>query len=212
MPKARSFDYVIVGAGSAGCVLANRLSAEPGVRVLLLEAGGWDWHPLVRAPLGVGRIWGFDRFDWGYRAVSGAATGHRMIEAARGKIIGGSHSINAMGYIRGNQADYDRWRGGVCPDGRSAKFFPTSNARKPGRTAKTNTEAAAGRSMCGAPRTSIRSTKPTSPPASRRGIPIRTITMAHSSMVSAGPNGPSVQDCVTRRRAPIFIRRSDAAT
>ena len=104
-----SFDYVIVGAGSAGCVLAARLSANPTVRVLLLEAGGWDWHPLIRVPLGVGRIWGFDRFDWGYRADSGIGTGNRSIEAARGKLIGGSHSINAMGYIRGNPADYDRW-------------------------------------------------------------------------------------------------------
>jgi len=89
--------------------VANRLSANPDVRVLLLEAGGWDWHPLIRVPLGVGRIWGFGRFDWGYRADSGAATGNRNIEAARGKIIGGSNSINAMGYIRGNPADYDRW-------------------------------------------------------------------------------------------------------
>lgn len=109
MPKPQSFDYVIVGAGSAGCVVANRLSADPAVSVLLLEAGGWDWHPLIRVPLGVGRIWGFGRFDWGYRADSGAATGNRDIEIARGKIIGGSHSINAMGYIRGNPADYDRW-------------------------------------------------------------------------------------------------------
>jgi 4-pyridoxate dehydrogenase len=109
MPRLQRFDYVIVGAGSAGCVMASRLSVDPAVRVLLLEAGGWDWHPLIRVPLGVGRIWGFDRFDWGYRADSGAATGHREIETARGKIIGGSYSINAMGYIRGNPADYDRW-------------------------------------------------------------------------------------------------------
>jgi 4-pyridoxate dehydrogenase len=109
MSRSEAFDYVIVGAGSAGCVLAARLSANPAVRVLLLEAGGWDWHPLIRVPLGVGRIWGFDRFDWGYRADSGVGTGNHSIEAARGKLIGGSHSINAMGYIRGNPADYDRW-------------------------------------------------------------------------------------------------------
>jgi 4-pyridoxate dehydrogenase len=109
MTRNCTFDYVIVGAGSAGCVLANRLSADPDTRVLLIEAGGWDWHPLVRVPLGVGRIWGFDRFDWGYTADSGDATGNRTIEVARGKLIGGSHSINAMGYIRGHRADYDRW-------------------------------------------------------------------------------------------------------
>ena len=109
MTSAPTFDYVIVGAGSAGCVLANRLSADPDMRVLLIEAGGWDWHPLVRVPLGVGRIWGFGRFDWGYTADSGEGTGNKNIEVARGKLIGGSHSINAMGYIRGHHADYDRW-------------------------------------------------------------------------------------------------------
>jgi 4-pyridoxate dehydrogenase len=109
MATPRMFDYVVVGAGSAGCVLASRLSVEPTVRVLLLEAVGWDWHPLIRVPLGVGRIWGFDRFDWGYQSDSGPATGSRAVETARGKLIGGSFSINAMGYIRGNSADYDRW-------------------------------------------------------------------------------------------------------
>src|SRR3954468_9953503 len=128
MPSASEFDYVIVGAGSAGCVLAARLSADPAVRVLLLEAGGWDWHPLIRIPLGVGRIWGFDRFDWGYetepephaggRPIQTAPgrgrernppPGGRRIETARGKVIGGSHSINGMGYIRGHRGDYDRW-------------------------------------------------------------------------------------------------------
>jgi 4-pyridoxate dehydrogenase len=107
MTGTREFDYIIVGAGSAGCVLANRLSADPAISVLLLEAGGWDWHPLLRVPLGVGRIWGFGRFDWGYESEPDAQG--RRIEVARGKVIGGSNSINAMGYIRGNRADYDRW-------------------------------------------------------------------------------------------------------
>src|SRR5215470_16261973 len=96
MIAMREFDYVVVGAGSAGCVLANRLSADPVIRVLVLEAGGWDWHPLIRIPLGVGRIWGFDRFDWGYETEPEPNIGDRRIETARGKIIGGCHSINAM--------------------------------------------------------------------------------------------------------------------
>jgi 4-pyridoxate dehydrogenase len=109
MLEAREYDCVIVGAGSAGCVVANRLSADPTLRVLLLEAGGWDWHPLIRVPLGVGRIWGFDRFDWGYETEPEPNLAGRRIETARGKVIGGSNSINAMGYIRGHRADYDRW-------------------------------------------------------------------------------------------------------
>ncbi|AMN43968.1 GMC family oxidoreductase [Rhodoplanes sp. Z2-YC6860] len=115
MPSTPEFDYVIVGAGSAGCVLAGRLSADPSVRVLLLEAGGWDWHPLIRIPLGVGRIWGFDRFDWGYETEPEPHAGGRRIETARGKVIGGSHSINAMGYIRGHRGDYDRWASHQLP-------------------------------------------------------------------------------------------------
>lgn len=124
MTTPRDFDYVIVGAGSAGCVIASRLSADPAVRVLLLEAGGWDWHPLIRVPLGVGRIWGFDRFDWGYRTEPDANTGGRSIEMARGKVVGGSHSINAMGYIRGNRADYDRWSKRDLPGWSFAEALP----------------------------------------------------------------------------------------
>lgn len=103
------YDHVIVGAGSAGCVLANRLSADPSVRVLLLEAGGWDRDPLIHIPLGWGMIFKERRHDWGYFCEPEAAVANRAVECARGRVIGGSSSTNAMAWVRGNRADYDRW-------------------------------------------------------------------------------------------------------
>ena len=104
-----SYDYVIVGAGSAGCVLANRLTEDADVRVLLLEAGGWDRDPWLKIPLAWGRLLTKRMHDWGYFAEPEPAAGGRAVECARGKVIGGSSSINAMAYVRGHRGDYDRW-------------------------------------------------------------------------------------------------------
>lgn len=103
------YDYIIVGAGSAGCVLANRLSALPHKRVLLLEAGSSDWHPLIHMPAGIARLANNRRINWNYATEPEPALNGRSLWWPRGKTLGGSSSINAMCYIRGVSADYDGW-------------------------------------------------------------------------------------------------------
>lgn len=103
------YDYIIVGAGSAGCVLANRLSASGSKRVLLLEAGPTDWHPLIHMPAGIARLASNRRLNWNYRTEPEAQLQGRTLWWPRGKTLGGSSSINAMCYIRGVPGDYDRW-------------------------------------------------------------------------------------------------------
>ena len=109
MNNAKGYDYIIVGAGSAGCVLANRLSEDGAARVLLLEAGPPDRHPLIHIPLGMGKMHEYEMFNWGYHTDPEPSLNGRRIEAMRGKVLGGSSSINVMAYTRGHRGDYDRW-------------------------------------------------------------------------------------------------------
>ena len=104
-----SFDFVIVGAGSAGCVLANRLSADPSVRVLLLEAGGGDAHPVVAAPIAWTTAMVTEAIGWGYASEPEASIDGRSLPQPRGRLLGGTSSINGMMYTRGAAADYDGW-------------------------------------------------------------------------------------------------------
>ena len=104
------YDYVIVGAGSAGCVLANRLSANPDHKVLLLEAGGRDWHPWIHIPVGYFRTMHNPATDWCYMTQADAGIAGRRLQWPRGKVLGGSSSLNGLLYVRGQAQDYDHWQ------------------------------------------------------------------------------------------------------
>jgi choline dehydrogenase len=109
-----SYDFIIVGAGSAGCVLANRLSENPKNRVLLLEAGGADRNPMIRVPLLTRILYTMPSLNWGYDTEPQEHLKGRQIHWPRGKVLGGSSTINGMVYIRGQSADYDGWRQDGC--------------------------------------------------------------------------------------------------
>jgi choline dehydrogenase len=104
-----TFDYIIVGAGSAGCVLANRLSENPDCKVLLIEAGSKDWHPFIHMPAGISKLVKLKSLNWNYNTEPEPHLNNRSLYWPRGKVLGGSSSINAMCYCRGHKNDYDVW-------------------------------------------------------------------------------------------------------
>ena len=107
---AQTYDYIVVGAGTAGCLLANRLSADPKARVLLLEAGGKDNYHWIHIPVGYLYLMGNPRTDWGYKTAAEPGLNGRSLNYPRGKVLGGCSSINGMIYMRGQARDYDTWR------------------------------------------------------------------------------------------------------
>jgi choline dehydrogenase-like flavoprotein len=103
-----TYDYIITGGGAAGCVLANRLSADPSIRVLLLEAGGSDWHPLFHMPAGFAKMTK-GIASWGWSTVPQKHMKNRVLAYTQAKVIGGGTTINAQIYTRGAAADFDEW-------------------------------------------------------------------------------------------------------
>ncbi len=110
MAETVTFDYIVVGAGSAGCVLANRLSADPKNRVLLLEAGGKDSNPWLHIPIGYAKVFLHPKYNWVYETEPEPGLNGRAGTIPRGKVLGGSSAVNGLVYIRGQREDYDHWR------------------------------------------------------------------------------------------------------
>jgi len=118
-----NFDFIIIGAGSAGCVLANRLSENPNNKVLLLEAGGKDNNPWIHIPVGYFKTMHNPNTDWCYRTEPDESMNNISIRYPRGKTLGGSSSINGLLYIRGQHRDYDLWRQSEILDGDGTMFY-----------------------------------------------------------------------------------------
>ena len=166
------YDFVIVGGGSAGCALANRLSADAGTRVLVLEAGRPDylWDPYIHMPAALTFPIGNRFYDWKYESEPEPALNGRRIYHARGKVLGGSSSINGMIFQRGNPLDYERWAADPgMSTGTTRTACPTSSGwrRAWPRPRATRSAAATGRWRSSAGRRPARCSGPSSPRSSR---------------------------------------------
>ena len=124
MSEGDEVDYVVIGAGSSGCVLANRLSANPDISVALIEAGGPDRHPLVQLPMLMGKLMHSRIYNWHYETEPEPELDNRRIYWPRGKALGGTSTINGMIYVRGNSHDYDRWAQMGLPGWSYAEVLP----------------------------------------------------------------------------------------
>lgn len=118
------YDYIVVGAGSAGCVVATRLAEDPSLKILLIEAGGRDRHPLMAMPLACGQVFYKPSLNWGFETEPEPHADHRVLNRAAGKVVGGGSSINGMMYTRGHPRDYDQWAQLGCRGWSHADVLP----------------------------------------------------------------------------------------
>ena len=170
-----SWDYIVVGAGSAGCVVARRLSDRRDLRILVLEAGDRDWSPYLQVP--AGRIRMNVKYDWNYPAEPDRTRGGKVENWESGRVLGGTSSINGMNWSRGDPSDYDEWvaLGAEGWDFQSVR--PTSSDRRPLRAAPASTGAAPVRCECPISAATTRwSTRSCRPPRTRASPSTPTTT------------------------------------
>ena len=206
------YDYIIVGAGTAGCTLANRLTEDGNANVLLLEAGGTDWHPYISIPLGMGRMHDSAMFDWGYETEPEPNLNGRKIEAMRGKVLGGSSSINVMAYTRGNRGDYDRWAQKGALGWSYADVLPYFRRAETWENGDNTYRGSEGWSAPSSPRRRIRFLTPGSKPRRPQVIRSPRTTTANSRKDSVAASTPSATDDVRRRPVPICGPRRSGRT
>ena len=144
---SQGFDYIVVGAGSAGCVLADRLTEDPATRVLLIEAGGRDRSPNIKIPAAFAKQF-HTKLDWDFSTEPEPHVDGRSLYVPRGKSLGGSSSMNAMLYVRGRPLDYDLWEEQGPSDGAGGTSCPTSSSRRTTYQARRSSTAWAGRYGC----------------------------------------------------------------
>ena len=206
-------DFVVVGAGSAGCVMATRLSEDPATRVVLLEAGGEDRNRWIHIPLGYGKTFADASVNWCYEAEPDPGANGRRIFWPRGKVLGGSSSINGMVYIRGQHEDFDLWRQlgnpGWSSDRRAAVFQARRNIR---RAAPTNSTAPAARSACPTPPSTIRSARPSSKARCNSAIRATTTSTARGRTASAITRPPRATASAAPPRSATCIRCATGPT
>jgi choline dehydrogenase len=199
------FDYIIVGAGSAGCVLANRLSAGGKHKVLLLEAGPWDHRFWIQLPIGYGKTFYDGRYNWKYQTDPDPGLGNRKSYWPRGKVIGGSSSINAMVYVRGQAEDFDDWEKAGNPGWGWRDVLPAYRRMEDHALGESPYHGAGGPlhvteiSKTAHPLTSI-----SSRPGRTRGSLTIPISTAPPRKASATTRSPRAAVSASRRRAPYL--------
>lgn len=206
----KSFDIVIVGAGSAGCVLANRLTVDPTVRVLLLEAGEWDRDPMIGVPVGIAHMTANNLYRWSDVSEPDPHLGGRRSDIAHGKVIGGGSSINYMAHTRGHPAIYDAWAEAGAPGWSYQEvlpYFKQCEAWDGGGNAWRGGEGNSGRLPQGS---TIPLRPPGSTPFARSAIPFRQIKTASNLRDSGFCNTPLKTADARLRQEPFCTRFWDA--